>query len=62
MENKKQVVKWFVPIGLLLIFGVTLIDRFITPLPDSSKGLLMGAGIGIMIVGLIKQRQLKSAN
>ena len=52
-------VKLFIPIGLLLTCGTSLINKFIMPLPDFIIGALMGMGIGLMIVGLIK---LKRAN
>lgn len=43
-----------VSIGLLWISGVLILSRYAS-LPDIADGFLMGIGIGIMILALIKR-------
>ncbi len=62
MENKRNLIRLYIPVGLLLVCGSTLINHLIMPLPDAVNGFITGAGIGLLIMGLIKQRQFNSAN
>ena len=47
-----------VPLGLLFIVAGLLVNHF-TKMPDFYQGGLMGVGIGVMIVSLIKQLPFK---
>jgi hypothetical protein len=61
MEDRKIMpVKLFAPVGLLLICGSNLVNRFITPMPDFVMGSLMGIGIGLMIMSIIKFKRSKA--
>lgn len=58
MSIKKQPlnVRLFIAIGLLMVTLPALLRQLIT-LPDFVHGLLMGAGLGLEIIGLIKLRR-----
>lgn len=62
MERKPLMpLKMMLPIGLLLIAGTSIINRFVVVLPDFATGSLMGIGIGLMIVSIIKQNRAKAS-
>lgn len=46
------------PLGLLLISASFLVSHFFK-INDSLRGFLAGAGIGLMLVSLIKQWKMK---
>lgn len=56
--NQKINYRLLLPVGMALIVAGSLVGHF-TKMPDSYQGGLMGGGIGIMIVSLVKLRQLK---
>jgi hypothetical protein len=63
MKIKQQPleVRLFIIIGLFLVSITAMINRFVA-MPDFLHGLLMGAGIGLEIVGVIRMKQNNNAN
>jgi hypothetical protein len=47
----------FVPIGLLLVTVPFLVNDWV-PVPDFLRGALMGLGIGLEIIGIIKLKKM----
>ena len=56
--NQKLNYRLMLPVGMALIVAGLLVSHF-TKMPDSYQGGLMGCGIGIMIVALVKLWQSK---
>ncbi len=63
MKSKKQQwpLKFFIPAGLLIVTTTSLINRLVIHMPDFLTGTLMGAGIGLMIVSLLKYKRPDAA-
>ena len=50
----------FIPIGLLMMSSALLWHNFMRDrLSDFAVGLLMGVGLGMMVVGFIRQRRCR---
>ena len=56
--KKDNLTRLLIPIGLLLVSGASFLNRYMQ-LPDFITGLLQGAGLGLMILFLIKKGKLK---
>jgi hypothetical protein len=54
-------VRIFVPLGLLLVIVPSLVNHYIL-IPDFLRGLIMGLGIGLEILGVIKLKEHKTSN
>ncbi|MDB5124353.1 MAG: hypothetical protein JWP94_2482 [Mucilaginibacter sp.] len=58
MKSLKSLIpaRLLIPIGMLVVVTPSLVNHFIA-VPDFFRGLLMGAGIGLEIYGLILLRK-----
>jgi hypothetical protein len=63
MENRKPPlnVRLFLTIGLLLITAPFIIANYVS-IPDFFRGLSVGIGIGLEIVGVKKLKQWQNTN
>ncbi len=59
MKKKKtsRTTQLFISLGLVLTSGTFIVHSEFPSIPDFVRGALVGLGLGLMIIGLVKQRK-----